>query len=160
MHVQKITYGTIVAVALTALAAGSAAASTGAATAAVSTSKAGAKQVTLTVSLHTELQCGRLPGSAALVLTLPAKAHVATSVPASAVLIGGKAARRVVVSGHTLTISPAAPRGMLCDSIRMGVAKIVVLPAAGLGNPKAAGTYSVRASHAAETFAAPLKITT
>ncbi len=57
-----------------------------------------------------------------------------------------------------MTISLPPPRGMMCDSITMGLAKVVFLPAAGVGNPRAPGTYTVRVVHGSEAFAAPLKI--
>jgi hypothetical protein len=125
------------------------------ASAAVSPSKLGAKNVTLTVSLRTELRCGRLAGTKALVLALPARAHVPSAIPASAVLIGGRAAGKVAVTGHTLTISPAPPRGVMCNSIRVGVVKIVVEPAAGLGNPRVRGAYVLRLTYGPGTFPLP-----
>jgi len=130
----------------------------GPATAQVSTSTAGAKHVRLIVSFRTELRCGRLMGSRTLVLGLPAKARVGATVPATAVTVGGTAASNVSVSGHTVTIALAPPRGAMCDSVRVGVAKIVVAGAAGIGNPGTPGTYSVRVAHGSETFAAPLTI--
>ena len=128
------------------------------ATTALSSSKAGAKHVTLTVSLSTELQCGRLVGSRTLVVTLPAKAKLPQTVAASAVTVGGKAVSQVSVAGRAVTIFIPPPRGMMCDSIIVGMAKIVFLPAAGLGNPRAPGTYTVRVAHGNDAFAAPLKI--
>jgi hypothetical protein len=128
------------------------------ATAALSSSKTGAKHVMLTVSLTTELQCGRLMGSRTLVVTMPAKAKVAQAIPAAAVLVGGKAASRVSVAGRAVTISLAVPHGMICDSIRTGIAKVVFMPVAGFANPAAPGTYTVRVVHGNETFAAPLTI--
>jgi hypothetical protein len=93
------------------------------------------------------------------VLRLPQQARVPRAIAASAVLVGGKAAGRVAVDGHSLRISPPPPRGgMSCNSIRPGVVKIVVAGAAGLGNPRAPGSYTVRLTHGSETFAAPLKI--
>jgi hypothetical protein len=128
------------------------------ATTALSSSKAGAKHVTLTVSLITGLQCGRLMGSRTLVVTMPAKAKLPHTVAASAVTVGGKAVSRVSIAGPAVTISIPPPRGMICDSITVGIATIVFLPAAGLGNPRAPGTYTVRIAHGNDAFAAPLKI--
>jgi hypothetical protein len=128
------------------------------ATAALSSGKAGAKHVTLTVSLTTELQCGRLMDSRTLVLTLPAKARIARTVPVAAVTVAGTAVSAVSVAGHAVTISLAAPRGVMCDSIRTGRAKIVLLPAANVVNPATAGTYSVRVLHGTQAYAAPLTI--
>lgn len=127
------------------------------ASAAVSPSKPGAKNVTLTVSLRTELRCGRLAATKALVLALPG-AHVPSAIAASAVLIGGRAAGKVAVAGHTLTISPAPPRGVVCNSIRVGVVKIVVLPRAGLGNPRVPGAYILRLTYGPGIFPLPVRL--
>jgi hypothetical protein len=124
----------------------------------MSTHKAGAAHVALTLSLRTELQCGRLTGTRALVLTLPAKERVPSTIAADSVLIGSKAAGRVSVAGHVITISPAPPRGMLCDSIKVGVARVSILPAAGLGNPKATGAYTARLTHGSDAWVLPLRI--
>jgi hypothetical protein len=128
------------------------------ASAVVVPAKLGAKNVTLTVSLRTELRCGRLAGTKALVLALPARAHVPSAIPASAVLIGGRAAGKVGVAGHTLTVAPAPPRGVMCDSIRVGVVKIVVLPAAGLGNPRLPGAYVLRLTYGPGIFPLPVRL--
>jgi hypothetical protein len=125
---------------------------------ALSSSKAGAKHVVLTISFRTELQCGRLMGSRTLAVTLPAKVKVPATVAPAAVTVGGKAVSSVGVAGRAVTISLPPPRGMMCDSITTGLTKIVFLPAAGLGNPRAPGTYAVRVVHGADAFAAPLKI--
>ena len=150
----------LVAAALTLTAAGSAFAATGdtPATATLSSGKAGARHVTMTVALRTELQCGRLMGSRKLALTLPAKAHVAASIPATALTVSGKAVAAVAVAGRVVTVTLPTPHGMMCDSITMGVVRIVFAPAAAFANPKAPGTYTVRVAHGTETFAAPLKI--
>jgi hypothetical protein len=154
--VRKITL-ILVALALPAAAAGAAVVA-GPASATLSTNRAGARPVALTVSLHTELQCGRIMGIGALVLRLPAAMRVPSTIHAAAVLVGGKPVGSVVVAGHSLTIALAPPRGAMCDSIIMGVAKIVVTRAAGLGNPRAPGTYAVKLTHGSQTFSAPLKI--
>jgi hypothetical protein len=162
-NVTNVTIGcrtclTAAGVALAVVPATVAAAAGDAATAALSTNKPGARHVTLTASLRTDLRCGRLIGTAPLTLVLPAKAHIPASVPTFAVLVGGRPAGKVVVTGHSLAISPPPPRGMLCDSIRRGTAKLVLLPAAGLRNPAAAGTYTFRLRHGGDTFALPLHI--
>jgi hypothetical protein len=97
-------------------------------------------------------------GSRTLVVTLPARARIAKTVPATAVLVSGKAVSQVAVAGRVLTLSLAPPRGAICDSITTGIAKVVVGAAAGLRNPATAGGYTVRVAHGADTFAAPLKI--
>ena len=127
-------------------------------TAVLSSNKAGATHVGLTLSLRTELQCGRLMGSRPLVLTLPSAARVPNAIATSDVLVGGRAAGRVTVAGHTITIGQAPPRGMLCDSIRFGLVKVVITPAAGLGNPKTARAYMPRVTHGAEAWVLPVRI--
>jgi hypothetical protein len=128
------------------------------ATAALSSSKAGARRVTMTVALRSELQCGRLMGSRKLVLTLPAKARVAATIPAAAITVSGRAASTVSVAGRVVTVTLPLPHGMTCNSITMGTVRIVFMPAAGFANPRAPGAYMVRIAHGSETFAAPLKI--
>jgi hypothetical protein len=130
---------------------------TNASSVALSTSAAGAKRVAMAISLHTELQCGRLLGTAVIV-TFPRQVRVPGAISASNVLVGTRAARSVAVAGHAVTIAMPLPRGVICDSIGPGVAKIVFSPAAGLGNPRAPGTYTVRLRRGAETFAAALEI--
>ena len=146
-HVAIVTtraFTSVLAIAAALLVAASAAASSPASeiSASLSTTKAGAKNVTLTISWRTELRCGRPIGVKTLVLKLPANARVPAAIPASAVLVGTRAATKVAVTGHTLAIALPPPRGMLCDSIRVGIVKIVVLPSAGLGNPKVPGLYT------------------
>jgi hypothetical protein len=150
----------LIAAALTLTGAAGALAATGdtSATATLSSGKAGAKHVTMTVAFRSELQCGRLMGSRTLALTLPAKAHVAAMIPASAVTVGAKAAGTVVVAGRVVTVTMPAPHGMMCDSITMGVVKVVFAPAAAFANPGTPGAYTVRVAHGSEIFAAPLKI--
>jgi hypothetical protein len=123
-----------------------------------SSNAAGARDVTLTVVLSTELQCGRPTGSRTLTLALPRAARVAASVPASAVTVGGRAVSSVARAGRTLRLTLPPPRGMMCDSIRTGPLRIVLLPAAGYGNPAKAGRYVVRVVHGADSFAARLTI--
>jgi hypothetical protein len=89
---------------------------------------------------------------------LPARERVPHIIPGSAVRVGGTPAARVRVSGQSLAIDLAQPRGAVCNVISTGIAKIVVTRAANLGNPAAPGTYSITIQHAAATFYAPLMI--
>jgi hypothetical protein len=122
-----------------------------------SSNLAGARPVALAVSLRTELQCGRLIGGV-LVVTLPRAMRVPGSIAASDVLVGSRAARSVAVAGRVVTVAVPLPRGVICDSIAPGVARIVFSRAAGLGNPKAPGTYTVKLRRGSDAFAAPLTI--
>jgi hypothetical protein len=127
------------------------------ASASLSSVHAGARPVALVVSLHTELQCGKLRGSS-LALTFPAAARLPRTMTASAVTVGGKQAGSVKLAGRTLSITMAPPTGMMCDSIAPGTAKIVVSRAAQLGNPAVAGTYKLTVHYGTETLPALLTI--
>jgi hypothetical protein len=128
------------------------------ATAKATPDRAGARPVALTLALRTELQCGHLPGRK-IAVRLPAQERVPHTIPNSAIRVGGTPAARVRVSGQSLAIDLAQPRGIaVCNVISTGIAKIVVTRAANLGNPAAPGTYSITIRHAAATFDAPLTI--
>jgi len=127
------------------------------ASASLSSSHAGARPVALVVSLHTELQCGRLRGGA-VAITFPAAMKLPKTVSASAVAVQGKRPAGVTLSGRTLSISPAPPVGVMCNVIAPGVAKILVSKAAQLGNPASAGTYALGVRYGTETLRATLTI--
>lgn len=127
------------------------------ATLALSNSAAGAKPVAMTISLRTELQCGRLTGGP-LVVTFPRQVHVPGEIASAAVLIGSRASRSVTVAGHVVTVAMPFPRGVMCDSIGPGVAKVTFTRASGLVNPKSAGAFVLKLRHGSETFAAAFKV--
>jgi hypothetical protein len=118
---------------------------------ALSSYRAGARPVALTVRFTTELQCGRLLG-AAVSLELPRLEQVPATVRAAAVTIDGERSSHVAVAGHTLVIGLPRPHGAICTVLAVGTARIVVTRAAGIGNPRVAGTYAfaVRRSGAAQ----------
>jgi len=149
----------VIAVAVSLLAAPAAlgADPTNSSTATLSNGAASAQAVTMTISLHTDLQCGRLTGGP-LVVTLPRAIRVPSAIDAASVLIGTRASRSVAVAGRVVTIAMPLPRGVMCDSIKPGVVKITFTRAAGLGSPKSPGTYTVKLRHGSETFAVALKI--
>ena len=130
---------------------------TNASTAALSTSAAGAKPVAITISLRTELQCGRLVGGS-LVVTFPRKMRVPASINATSVLVGSRAAKSVTVARRVVTVAVPLPRGMICASIAPGMAKITFLRAAGLGNPKSPGVYTLTVRRGAATFGSRFRI--
>ena len=127
------------------------------ASASLSSAKAGARPVALVVSLHTELQCGRLRAGA-VALTFPAAMQLPKTVSASAVAVQGRRPAAVSLTGRTLAISPARPVGVMCNVIAPGVARILVAKAAQLGNPASAGTYALGVRYGAETLSATLTI--
>jgi len=127
------------------------------ASASLSSVHAGARPVALVVSLHTELQCGRLRGGA-LALTFPAAAQLPRTMHASAIAVQGRRPSSVKLANRTLSITMPPPTGVMCNVIGPGTAKIVVSRAAQLGNPATAGTYKLAVHYGTETLEATLKI--
>jgi hypothetical protein len=123
----------------------------------LSSARAGARPVAVTLTMHMELQCGRLIGGA-LVVRLPAQERVPATVAATAVQVGGKPAGAVAVKGHILTVSVPRPRGMMCDSIGPGKLTLVLTRAANLGNPMSAGKYPLVIARGNEQFKTMLAI--
>ena len=75
----------------------------------------------------------------------------------TAVLIDDTHPEGVTVSGHTLTLQPAAPPGT-CTVVAPGTIKVKFMRAARLGNPRRAGRYTVRASIGTQDFSARVSI--
>jgi hypothetical protein len=115
-----------------------------AATVSLSTSKAGARPVTLTLQLRYEMQCAR-PGPGPLVITFPAAEQLPAQLTAGSVLVNRHPATQVERSGRTVSVALPVQRGPLCDVIAPAVLKIVFTSSAGLGNPLRAGTYALAA---------------
>jgi hypothetical protein len=128
------------------------------AAAVVSNRHAGAHPVAVAVSLHTEMQCGKLRGGA-LALKFPAEMRLPTTIAASSVAVDGVQPRTVKLANRTLTITMPFPKGVTCMVIGPGTAKIVVSRGAQIGNPTAAGTYNLGVHYRTETSQAKLKIT-
>jgi hypothetical protein len=108
----------------------------------LSSSNAGAHPVALTLQLRYEMQCAR-PGPGPLVVTFPALERLPARVAASAVLVDGHPATQVGRNGRAVSIALPIQHGPLCDVIAPGVLKVVFTRSAGIGNPSAAGTYSL-----------------
>ncbi len=70
----------------------------------------------------------------------------------------GARARDVAVVGRTLTIAPMPPRGMLCNSLVEGTARVVLTAAAGIGNPRARERYALTVTRSVDTQTARLRI--
>jgi hypothetical protein len=128
------------------------------AAATVSNVHAGARPVALVVSLHTELQCGKLRGGS-LALTFPAAAQLPQTVGASAITVQGIQPSSVKLAKRTLSITMPARTGVMCNVIGPGTAKIVLFRTAQLGNPAAAGAYKLGVHVGTQTLQATLKIT-
>ena len=127
------------------------------ASASLSSVHAGARPVALVVSLHTELQCGRLRGGA-LALTFPAAAQLPRTMHASAIAVQGRRPSSVKLANRTLSITVARPTGVMCNVIAPGTVKILVTRAAQLGNPAVAGAYKLAVHYGTETLEATLTI--
>jgi hypothetical protein len=103
------------------------------------------------------MTCGQ-PGPGPVVVTLPAAMHVPRAIAAAAVLVQAKPARSVSVAGHAVTVALPKPPQVTCMSIGPGVLRLAFTAAAGLRNPAAAGTYTVRARLPKGAFVARLSI--
>jgi hypothetical protein len=114
----------------------------GAATAAVEPSRAGARPVTLTLTIEVELQCGRLQHGP-IVVSLPEKMRLGASLARTAVLLDGKPSATVSLTGHSVGIGVPPRAGIVCDVMSPGKLEIVFTPAAHFGNPPAPGRYAV-----------------
>ena len=126
--------------------------------AALSSARAGARPVALTVKVHYEMVCG-YPGRGSAVVSLPAAAFVPTRIVSSAVLVNGRPTPAVTVSGHDVSIALPRPEpGVTCMSIGPGTLTLTLTRAAGLGNPRAAGTYTIRVRRNTSSFGAKVTI--
>lgn len=129
-----------------------------AASAALSSAKAGARPVALTVKVHYEMVCG-YPGRGRAVVTLPKAAFVPSRMSASSVLVNGKPAPSVEVTGHDVAVAmPPRPGGVSCLVVGPGTLTMTLTRAAGLGNPKASGTYVIRIRRDARSFRTSVEI--
>lgn len=124
----------------------------------LSTPHAGSRPVVATLRAHYEMQCG-WPGPGSLAIRFPA-GMLPARVPAASVLVNGARATAVNSSSARRQLAVALPPRpqVMCDSIGPGTLTVVFTRASRLGNPKAAGSYVIRATHAAERFIAGLVI--
>jgi hypothetical protein len=85
---------------------------------------------------------------------------VPAHLPAGSVLVDGKRSSSVTVpSAGTIDVAlPARPR-IMCDLIGPGTLTVSFTPAARIGNPKAAGSYLVRASRPSVSVSGRIAIT-
>jgi hypothetical protein len=125
-------------------------------TASLSTTRAGARPVTLTLTFPAALICGRVSGVTEV--TLPHAAQTPDAVAPAAVTINGARAGTVTVRGSTIAVAPSRPHGVTCMSIVEGTAKLVFTPAARLGNPARSGDYPVLVRRGRSVLRATLAI--
>lgn len=127
-------------------------------TATLSSTKAGAKPVALTVTVHYEMVCGQ-PGTGKAVVALPSAAAVPARIDSTAVLVNGKPAPAVSVSGNVVSITmPPRRPGVSCLVVGPGRLTLTLTRAAGIGNPRSAGTYMIRVLRNKLAFAASVAI--
>ena len=103
--------------------------------------RAGARPVALTLSFHALLECGRVQART-IVVDVPAAVRLPRRVPPASVRILRARPASVGVHAHELTFRQRAPSGVVCTSLTFGPARIVVAPAAGIGNPPRSGRYT------------------
>lgn len=124
----------------------------------LSSAKAGVRPVALIVKVHYEMVCGD-PGRGKAIVALPRAAFVPSRIATAAVLVNGKPTPAVDVSGHAVSITMPLPRpGVSCMSIGPGTLTLTITRAAGIGNPKTAGTYTIRVSRDTRSFQARIEI--
>lgn len=129
-----------------------------AASASLSSTRAGARPVALTVKVHYEMVCGQ-PGPGRVVVTLPKAADVPAKIDSAAVLVNGNPTPSVSVSGHTVSIAmPLKRPGVSCMVVGPGLLTLTLTRAAGIGNPKSAGTYTIRVLRNALSFTTSVSI--
>lgn len=127
-------------------------------TATLSSAKAGAKPVALTLRVHYEMICGE-PGAGRAVVSLPSASAVPRTIDGAAVLVNGKPAPSVTVSGHQVSIGmPPKRPGVTCMVVGPGTLTLTLTRAAGIGNPATAGTYTIRVQRNELAFTAKVAI--
>ncbi len=109
----------------------------------------------LTLQATFELQCGHVTQ---LTVGLPSAMGVQTPIAPGTVAVNGLHPAAIRTSGHVVEVTMPPPHGVMCDSI--GPARITVRfsRAAGLVNPKRAGSYAVSLRMRAQAAAGRLKI--
>ena len=118
-----------------------------------------ARPTTVRLTLAYPRLCGKAMGGS-LAIAFPASELVPATIARSAITVPGLKLTAVAVHGTTVTLSLVPPRrtGMTCHSITLAPLAVTLLPAAGLGNPESAGTYTVIARRGAATYAAQFVI--
>ena len=128
------------------------------ATVSLSSSKAGARPVSMTIGILAPLQCG-VPVGSAVVVSLPQASFVPPAIAGSAVLVNGKQSSKVTVSSRSVTVGLPAVHGVMCDSIIEGRLSLTFTTAAKLGNAPKPGTYAVNVRRGSSRYAASVALT-
>jgi hypothetical protein len=106
----------------------------------MSNASAGARPVALSISLPTELRCGRITAGS-LILVLPRAMRVPRSIARGGVRVSGRVVGSVGTKRSTVVVRLMRPTGSTCYSIVRGVARLQFTRRAGLGNPLRAGSF-------------------
>jgi hypothetical protein len=114
----------------------------GVATASAAPARAGARPAALTLTLSTELKCGRL-GPGVVLVTLPAAVRVPSTLHRSRVRVNGRVPAAVKVTGHVVVLTEPPLKGLTCDVLAPGRLKVVFTRAAAFGNPLEPGRYPI-----------------
>jgi hypothetical protein len=133
-----------------------------AASAGVAPAVAGASPTTVKLAVPYPSICGR-PAAGTLAIAFPRGELVPGTIAASAVHVANARTKSVHVSGRTVTVTlsplPTAGTQVTCHSIALRRLTLTFGAAAQLGNPAAAGTYSVTVKHGSTSYAASFKLT-
>jgi hypothetical protein len=124
----------------------------------LSSSRAGARDVSLKLLLNYEMQCG-YPGPGPITVNLPAAERVPARLALARVTVNGSAPASVAISGHTVRIGLVGPPQVMCDEIGPGTVTILFTSAAGFGNPAHAGRYTLSATRGSAGFSTTFAIT-
>jgi hypothetical protein len=114
--------------------------------------------VAVTIAMHYEMQCG-WPGPGVLTIRFPNAMVLPKQLALTAVLVDKKLATGVGIAGRTVSVPlPERPR-IMCDVIGPGTVTVSFSRAARIGNPKAAGSYTLAAAHQSDSGTGRLVIT-
>jgi hypothetical protein len=127
------------------------------ASATLSSTKAGAKPVELTLKVRYDMICGQ-PGPGTAIVTLPPSVSLPGTIASAALLVNGKPAPKVDVSGHEISVTLPRRHGITCLVIAPGTLTLTFTKSAGLGNPARGGRYTIRVRHATRSFTAHVDI--
>lgn len=115
-----------------------------------------AHAVRLTLTFRYEMQCG-YPGAGRLSVTFPSALKLPQRFAYAAVRLAKKPVA-ATVKGRRVTVTVSPPKGVLCNAMGPGLVRLTFTHAAKLANPARAGSYSFKAAHLGNVFAAKLAI--
>jgi hypothetical protein len=122
-----------------------------------STHHAGARPVAITLQMRYEMQCS-WPGPGSLEIRFPAGVQLPASLAAGAILVNGKPTTAARPSAGVVDVAlPPRPQ-VMCDLIGPGRVTVSFTKAAKVGIPKRHGSYTVHASHQADSAAGKLTV--